>query len=320
MTNTTYRFATVVAVLMAFCLVFVMPVGAVDIAPSTTTDGVIWTESSGKYILEITTPGEYNLTTGFTASQIVISTNDVLFKGNNHQITLKGPVLVSETVTSNVSKNKQLKFKLIRKHIGLVFQFPEYQLFEDNVLKDIMFGPKNFGMTKSEAEAKAKEVVKILNIDEELLDRSPFSLSGGQMRRVAIAGILASNPNILILDEPTVGLDPRGKNELMELLLKIQKETHKSIIMISHDMNVVAKYATRVIVMKKGDMVYNGPKFELFQDVDKLLSFNLGLPESAKIALELKNKGLLEFSYLPLDKDELESLILKQYGRGEHHE
>ena len=240
---------------------------------------------------------------------------------NSLLIPSSGSIKVNDqTVTSNVSKNKQLKFKLIRKHIGLVFQFPEYQLFEDSVLKDIMFGPKNFGMTKSEAEAKAKEVVKILNIDEELLDRSPFSLSGGQMRRVAIAGILASNPNILILDEPTVGLDPRGKNELMELLVKIQKETHKSIIMISHDMNVVAKYATRVIVMKKGDMVYNGPKFELFQDVDKLLSFNLGLPESAKIALELKNKGLLEFSYLPLDKDELESLILKQYGRGEHHE
>ena len=183
-----------------------------------------------------------------------------------------------------------------------------------------MFGPKNFGHSKEEAEAKAKEVVKLLNIDEELLDRSPYSLSGGQMRKVAIAGILASDPNILILDEPTVGLDPRGKNELMELLIKYQRETNKTIIMISHDMNVVAKYANRVIVMKKGEMVYNGPKFELFQDIDKLSSFNLGFPECAKIALKLKIQGLLQFKNVPLTKEELEDLILEQNTLGENYE
>lgn len=252
--------------------------------------------------------------TGSGKSTLVQLMNSLLIPTNgeikiNHQI-----------VTSNPRKNKLLKFKLIRQHVGLVFQFPEYQLFEDNVLKDIMFGPKNFGKTKEEAEQLSKEVIKLLNIPEELLDRSPYSLSGGQMRRVAIAGILASDPNILILDEPTVGLDPKGKNELMELLVKIQRETNKTIIMISHDMNVVAKYANRVIVMKKGEMVYNGPKSELFQDIDKLSSFNLALPESAKIALELKNKGLLHFNELPLTKEELEQLILLEYQVGDQHE
>ena len=240
---------------------------------------------------------------------------------NSLLIPSSGTIKINEqTVTSNERKNKLIKFKLIRKHIGLVFQFPEYQLFEDSVLKDIMFGPKNFGHSKEEAEAKAKEVVKLLNINEELLDRSPYSLSGGQMRKVAIAGILASDPNILILDEPTVGLDPRGKNELMELLVKYQRETNKTIIMISHDMNVVAKYANRVIVMKKGEMVYNGPKFELFQDIDKLSSFNLGLPECAKIALKLKIQGLLQFKNVPLTKEELEDLILEQNTLGENYE
>lgn len=240
---------------------------------------------------------------------------------NSLLIPSDGKIKINEqTVTSSESKNKNIKFKLIRKHVGLVFQFPEYQLFEDSVLKDIMFGPKNFGKKKEEAEQLAKDVVKLLNINEELLDRSPYSLSGGQMRRVAIAGILASNPNVLILDEPTVGLDPKSKNELMELLVKIQKETNKTIIMISHDMNVVAKYANRVIVMKKGEMVYNGPKFELFQDVNKLSSFNLGLPECSKIALELKKRGLIHFNDIPLTKEELEELIIKEYNVGDNYE
>ena len=140
------------------------------------------------------------------------------------------------------------------------------------------------------------------------------------MRRVAIAGILALNPDIIVLDEPTVGLDPKGKEELMTLLTNIQQTTNKTIIMISHDMNVVAKYANRVIVMKKGEMVYNGPKFELFQDVNKLSSFNLGLPECSKIALELKKRGLIHFNDIPLTKEELEELIIKEYNVGDNYE
>lgn len=232
-----------------------------------------------------------------------------------------GTVQINEQVVSNNKrKNTKIKFKLIRAHVGLVFQFPEYQLFEDTVMKDILFGPKNFGMKLEEAKQEAEKVIKLLNIPDEILDKSPFSISGGQMRKAAIAGILASNPNILILDEPTVGLDPKSKLELMELLQNIQTKTHKTIIMVSHDMNVVAQYAKRVIVLQEGNIVYDGPKQELFQDVNKLSSFNLGLPDSAKIALELKNRGLIEFDDIPLTKQELFELIIKEHKEGDYYE
>lgn len=215
----------------------------------------------------------------------------------------------NQTITSSNRKNKKVKFKLIRAHIGLVFQFPEYQLFEDTVLKDIMFGPKNFGRTNEEAKEDAISVSKQIGIHD-LLERSPFSLSGGQMRKVAIAGILASNPNILILDEPTVGLDPKGKYDLLELLVKIQKETKKTIVMISHDMNIVCRYADRIIVMHEGNLVYDGNKQQLFQDLPKLNSFNLDLPECAKIALKMKEEKIIDFDIIPLTKEELKQIIL----------
>lgn len=225
-----------------------------------------------------------------------------------------------QVVTNNKRKNSKLKFKLIRAHVGLVFQFPEYQLFEDTVRKDMLFGPKNFGMNLNEATIEANKVISLLKIPEEILDKSPFSISGGQMRKVAIGGILASNPNILILDEPTVGLDPKSKKELMTLLHNIQAETHKTIIMVSHDMNVVAEYAKRIIVMKNGNVAYDGPKDDLFQDVNKLSAFNLGLPECAKIALELKNKGLISFDKIPLTKQQLLDIIIKEHKVGDQHE
>ncbi len=237
---------------------------------------------------------------------------------NALQLPTTGMIKIDDRVINQKGlKDKKIKLKTIRKHVGLVFQFPEYQLFEDTVLKDIMFGPKNFGLSTEEAKEKAIAAAKSIYIDDDILKRSPFNLSGGQMRRVAIAGILASDPQILILDEPTVGLDPKGKIELMELLVDIQEKTHKTIIMISHDMNVVARYATRTIVLDHGNLVFDGPKRKLFSDVEMLHKFNLDLPECAKIALKLKNKGIIEFSTLPLTKDELYNLILKD---GDSHE
>lgn len=198
----------------------------------------------------------------------------------------------------------------IRKHIGLVFQFPEYQLFETTVIKDVMFGPKNFGLNEKEAYLAATKACELVGLSKDLLDKSPFALSGGQMRRVAIAGILALNPDIIILDEPTVGLDPIGKEELMKLLVKIQKTTNKSIIMITHDMNIVGEYAKRVIVMDRGEIVYDGNKRTLFEDTDKLHKFNLELPNSANLALKLQNSGLIKYNHLPLSIQELETVIL----------
>ncbi|MFR7881889.1 MAG: ATP-binding cassette domain-containing protein [Christensenellales bacterium] len=165
-----------------------------------------------------------------------------------------------EVFNINVIRSKKIKLKPVREHVGLVFQFPEYQIFESTVLEDIMFGPKNFGKSKEEAKQLAIQAAHRIGINDEILERSPFTLSGGQMRRVAIAGAMAINPDILILDEPTVGLDPKGKDELMNLLVHMHNETHKTIIMISHDMDIVASYAKRILVMDQGKLIYDGDK------------------------------------------------------------
>jgi len=176
-----------------------------------------------------------------------------------------------------VAKGKPLS--PIRKKVGMVFQFPEYQLFEETVERDIMFGPINFGVSNEDAKAKAAEVMDIVGLDKSLLSRSPFSLSGGQMRRVAIAGILAMEPDILILDEPTVGLDPAGQEEMMKLFLSLHEQYHKTLIIVTHDMNVVAQYAKRVLVMKEGRLVFDGTPRSLFEDQDRLQEFQLGRPD-----------------------------------------
>jgi energy-coupling factor transport system ATP-binding protein len=206
------------------------------------------------------------------------------------------------------------KLKGVRQKVGLVFQFPEYQLFEETVLKDVMFGPKNFGLNEDTARQKALEACKLVGITEDLYDRSPFSLSGGQMRRVAIAGILASEPDILILDEPTVGLDPRGKKDLMNLLEDIHVKTSKTIIIVSHDMNYVARYAQRMIVLKEGHVVFDGSKEKLFNDYEQLKDFNLDLPESARVALKLQEMGFIKYQTIPLTVEELASSIKKSLG------
>lgn len=220
-----------------------------------------------------------------------------------------------EVFGKSLLPKKNTGLKEVRRRVGLVFQFPEYQLFEETVLKDVMFGPKNFGKTKEEALNLAKEACRVVGISEELWERSPFNLSGGQMRRVAIAGILASNPDILILDEPTVGLDPKGRLEILNLLRKIQEETHKSIILITHDMSVVASVSKRVLVMKDGKLVADTTPRKLFSNEQQLHEFNLELPESARLAKELKKTGLIEFDSLPITKEELKNVILgKKWG------
>lgn len=209
----------------------------------------------------------------------------------------------------NVIRSKKIKLKPVRRHVGLVFQFPEYQIFESTVLDDIMFGPKNFGKTKEEAKELAINAAKLIGISDDLLERSPFSLSGGQMRKVAIAGALAIDPDILILDEPTVGLDPKGKEELMKLLVILQEKTNKTIIMISHDMNVVAQYAKRIFVMNKGHLVFDGDKEELFENSEMLDMYNLDLPVSSMLAINLKKLGLVSFDKLPLTKETLYEIM-----------
>ena len=184
---------------------------------------------------------------------------------NGLVLPTKGSVdVMGKTITPNKKKNP--KMKEIRKQVGFVFQFPEYQLFEETVLKDIMFAPKNFGQTNEEAKESALEAARILKISDDILEKSPFNLSGGQMRKVAIAGILAYNPDVLLLDEPTRGLDPKTADEIMDLFYEIHKEYNKTIILISHDMNLVYKYSTRIVVMNDGELTYDGDKVRLFKD------------------------------------------------------
>ncbi len=216
-------------------------------------------------------------------------------------------------------KKPHIKFKLkpLRKYSGLVFQFPEYQLFEETVLKDVMFAPKNFTKDEKEAEIRAKEICEIIGI-EDLLEKSPFSLSGGQMRKVAIAGILAADPEILVLDEPTVGLDPIAKKELLELLKSINEKYHKTIIMITHDMDVVSEYINRVIVLKQGKIMYDGSKKDLFKEKEIVENCNLGYPSIVSLLKDLKQKLNLDIDEYQYNLDDAYKELKNKIG--EYHE
>jgi len=192
----------------------------------------------------------------------------------------------------------------IRKKVGMVFQFPEYQLFEETVEKDIMFGPINFGQTKEKAKELAHQMITIVGLEEQLLQRSPFSLSGGQMRRVAIAGILAMEPNILILDEPTVGLDPAGQKSMMELFRTLTEDYGKTIIIVTHDMNVVAEYTNRVLVMNQGKLVFDGPPVTLFSNQELLRECNLDLPSVSRLIEDLNSTFGYSMESISLSVDE----------------
>ena len=199
-----------------------------------------------------------------------------------------GEIHIDDFLISVTDKPETLK--PLRKKAGLVFQFPEYQLFEETIQKDIIFGPKNFGATEEEALAVAKKVLKLVGLDESYLERSPFDLSGGQKRRIAIAGILAMDPDILILDEPTAGLDPQGAKEMLNLFKKIN-EQGKTVILVSHDMNQVLEYCDDVVVVNKGRVERHVSVDELFRETEYLTSLSIDLPIITSFILELNKNG-----------------------------
>lgn len=188
------------------------------------------------------------------------------------------------------SKEKPEKLKQLRKKSGLVFQFPEYQLFEETIEKDIIFGPMNFGTSEEEAKEIAKKVIKMVGLDESYLQKSPFDLSGGQKRRIAIAGILAMDPDILVLDEPTAGLDPQGIREMMDLFKNIH-QLGKTVILVTHDMNHVLEYCNEVIVMNEGCVERKGKVKDVFKDSDYLLNLGIDLPLITNMIIDLNKKG-----------------------------
>jgi energy-coupling factor transport system ATP-binding protein len=180
-----------------------------------------------------------------------------------------------------------------RRKVGLVFQYPEYQLFEENVLKDVCFGPKNYGFSPEECEAKAVEALKLVGIDpDEKGGVSPFELSGGEKRRVAIAGVLAMDPQVLILDEPTAGLDPKGHKDILDMVCRIHKEKNLTILLVSHNMDDAARLADRILVLDKGHLAMDGTPEEVFSHYDELHNIGLSTPSSSELLHLLKSKGL----------------------------
>lgn len=178
-----------------------------------------------------------------------------------------------------------------RGHVGLVFQYPEYQLFETTVLKDVCFGPKNLGLSDDEAESRAKEALAMTGISEKYYETSPFELSGGQKRRVAIAGVLAMRPQILILDEPTAGLDPGGRDEILGSVARIQKETGSSVVLVSHSMDDVAEYVKRIVVIDKGRIAFDDKPVRVFSHIEELESMGLSAPQITYVMHELRKAG-----------------------------
>ena len=226
-----------------------------------------------------------------------------------------GNIKVGDKVIKSDDKNRDLRE--IRQHVGLVFQFPEYQLFEETIERDIIFGPMNYGVSEEEAIRRAHDVIQMVGLDIEMLGRSPFNLSGGQMRRVAIAGILAMDPDILVLDEPTAGLDPRGQFEIMEMFYKLNKEYGKTIVLVTHDIDLVAKYAEEVIVMNKGVLTIKGTPKNVFKQVDLLRTCGITLPIPSQNYYKLLERLNVDVDNLPLTEEEFIGQVESLLGGGE---
>lgn len=216
-----------------------------------------------------------------------------------------GSVLVDDIEITAASINKDIK--QVRKKVGLVFQFAESQVFAETVLEDVAFGPQNFGVSKEEAERVAREKLLLVGISEDLFVRSPFELSGGQMRRVAIAGILAMEPEVLVLDEPTAGLDPLGRKELMELFSHLHNDG-MTIVLVTHLMDDIANFADTVYVMEKGRLIRSGNPKDIFQDVDFMENIQLGVPKITKFAQNMVQKGL-RLPSLPITITEFKEML-----------
>lgn len=240
--------------------------------------------------------------TGSGKSTLIQMLNGLL-KPTSGTISYDGEVIYTG---GKETKEQKKRIRDIRCRVGLVFQYPEYQLFDETVLKDVCYGPKNQGFSPEEAEVKARKALEEVRMPEHSYLKSPFDLSGGQKRRAAIAGVLAMEPEVLILDEPTAGLDPRGKTEVLNLLKRYQKEKGTTVILVSHSMEEVAQYADRVIAMHKSKVILDGPTHEVFAHREELEKIGLGVPEVQAFTESLGIKGAITV-------DEACEAILKQW-------
>ena len=225
-----------------------------------------------------------------------------------------GEVIIDNFIVSSDKKRRSKKLFLLRKKVGMVFQFPEYQLFEENVLKDVMFGPKNFGLKEDEAKKVAIKALNDVGIPESYFKKSPFELSGGEKRKIAIAGILASNPDIIVLDEPTAGLDPSSKVEIMDLIKKLNVGG-KTVILVTHDMDVVMNYAKKVVVLNDAKLIKITTPEKLFNEED-IESYSLEIPTLYKFKKALKKYGFKKDLSLINDYDALIKAIVEEKKNG----
>ena len=184
------------------------------------------------------------------------------------------------------------KIRDVRFQVGLVFQYPEYQLFEETVYKDISFGPKNMGLSEQEIDRRVRDAAAFVGLDEGLLDKSPFELSGGQKRRVAIAGVIAMEPRVLILDEPSAGLDPAGRRSLLENIRSYHRQKGTTVVMVSHSMDEVAENVDRIIVLADAGVVMSGTPQEVFSRAEELVAVGLNVPQVTRVAMELRRRGV----------------------------
>ena len=252
--------------------------------------------------------GEFVAIVGHTGSgkSTLVQHLNGLLKPTGGQILVDGEDLNGEKVDR----------RRIRQKVGLVFQYPEYQLFEETVAKDIAFGPKNQGLSAEEIDKRVRRAMEAVHLDyDKYAERSPFELSGGQMRRVAIAGVLAMEPKVLILDEPTAGLDPRGRDRILSMIQELHAKGDTTVVMVSHSMDDVARLATRLIVMSKGKLAATGTPREIFSQVDMMESIGLGVPEAAKLCSLLREKGM-DVPHDLYAADEVRAYIMKLWKEG----
>ena len=254
-------------------------------------------------ITESIPSGSYTAVIGHTGS----GKSTLLLHLNGLLKPTEGIVRVGDTLISSETKGKALRN--VRRQVGIVFQFPEHQLFEETVLKDIMFGPMNFGIPEEDARVRAYELIDLLGLPADVAEKSPFELSGGQMRRVAIAGVLAFKPSVLILDEPTAGLDPQGRREIMELFEKLHREEGLTTILVTHSMEDAARYAEHVIVMHEGHSVLSGPPESVLTNAEQLAAFRLELPRTVKFQRDFERLIGQSLPSVALTEEKLAGLI-----------
>ncbi|MGX2957848.1 energy-coupling factor ABC transporter ATP-binding protein [Peribacillus sp. JNUCC 23] len=226
----------------------------------------------------------------------------------------KGSIMIGDRTIESGRKEKHLR--AIRRSVGIVFQFPEHQLFEETVEKDICFGPMNFGVSEKDAKVRARKALKQVGMAEEILEKSPFDLSGGQMRRVAIAGVLAMEPDVLVLDEPTAGLDPRGRMEIMDMFYQLHKERGISTILVTHSMEDAARYADEIIIMHQGTVFKKGAPFDIFSQPEQLLELGLDVPDTVRFQLKLQKELGVRFDRPCLSIEDLAIEVKKAMERG----